>query len=67
MVLDRTISHVIMYVCYLQSNASRDNQRAEMLKLQNMADNFQSELKRQVDTLTAENDDIRKAFKKLLE
>ena len=56
-----------MYVCYLQSNASRDNQRAEMLKLQNMADNFQSELKRQVDTLTTENDDIRKAFKKLLE
>lgn len=38
-----------------------------MLKLQNMSDNVQSELRRKVDNLTAENDDIRKAFKKLLE
>ena len=40
-----------------------------MLKLQNKSDGVQSELKRQVDHLTAENDDIhvRKAFKKLLE
>ena len=57
-----------------QNTFSRDQERAQVLKLQNELDIVQmrrqkekQELTRQLKTLSEENEDIRKAFKKLLE